>query len=338
MSSISEAFREAREAFRGFEGVLQSVEAVLAASIKAVLYEFAADIDRVESRTKEFISIRDNYVAKYGVPPIAIDLDEFLRDTNDLIGVRVVVYYNTDVDATRDVLAAAYPSAEIEEKLTVRDVGRGSRFGYRAVHVNFEFSDQKILKSQPRPTVGVEIQVRTVLSDAWARHSHKLAYKGNHPSSEEVLRKFALTAGLLENIDEQIDQIRLSPQTDVRKEVVQELSWTKLYDAINRITKASMAEDDVKSLYVALETWGRPEEGSDFYEELETDAAQAWAIYGDVDFVRYGIRDPLTQLKVALHGFDRQKYMELVPLHMRGKIADILQVGARKPEMRPSKA
>jgi ppGpp synthetase/RelA/SpoT-type nucleotidyltranferase len=266
------------------------------------------------------------------VPAQRIDLDEFLRDANDLIGIRVVAFYNEDVDAIRDLLMKVHNSASLEEKLTVHDANKGSRFGYRAVHINFQFLDNIILRSQPRSAVGIEIQVRTILSDAWARHSHKLAYKGDHAPSDQMLRTFARTAAMLESIDEQVEQIRLlaSAATAERKEVSEELSWVRSYDAINKLMGTAINEDDVKSLFVSLYDQDKVREDKDYGDDFAQTAKGAWAAFGNVDFAKYGIRDPLTQLKVALYGLDREKYKRLVPLHMRGKIDDILQVGRRK--------
>src|SRR5438067_7266221 len=197
----------------------------MAAHTKAMVYPFANQIDRIESRTKEFISIRDNYLDQYGVPSSLITLDEFLRDATDLIGVRVVAYYNADVDNIRNTLTEIHPQASVEEKLTVHDINRGSRFGYRAVHVNFQFSEERLFRDQPRSSAGVEIQIRTILSDAWARHSHKLVYKSDRPPPDEVLRAFAGTAAMLETADGQIERIRQLPQIPELKKASLELGW-----------------------------------------------------------------------------------------------------------------
>jgi ppGpp synthetase/RelA/SpoT-type nucleotidyltranferase len=331
-SSVSESFEIAREDFREFEKLVRAVEGILAAQTKALLHEFTKRIDRIESRTKTFVSIRDNYVDKYGVPALRIDLDEFLRDANDLVGIRVVAFYNDDVDAIRDLSIEVHSSASLEEKLTVHDVNKGSRFGYRAVHINFEFVDSTILRRQSQSSVGVEIQIRTILSDAWARHSHKLAYKPNHVPGDQMLRAFARTAATLEGVDEQIEQIRVLASTAVaeRKEVSEELSWVRSYDAINKLVGTAINEDDAKSLFVSLYDQERGRDGRDFGEEFAQTAKAAWATFGNVDFAKYGIRDPVTELKVALYGLDREKYKELVPIHMKGKIDDILQVGRRR--------
>lgn len=137
---------------------------------------------------------------------------------------------------------------------------------------------------------------------------------------------------MLESIDEQVEQIRLlsSISTIERREVSEELSWVRSYDAINKLMGVALNEEDTKSLFVSLYDEDKSRDDKDFADEFAQMAKEAWATFGKVDFVKYGIREPVTQLKVALYGLNRQKYRDLVPLHMRGKIDDILQVGRRK--------
>jgi ppGpp synthetase/RelA/SpoT-type nucleotidyltranferase len=328
MVSIADAFEVARRDFREFAKVAETVEGIMSAHTRAILYRFSDRIDRIESRTKTFVSIRDNYISDYGLPVPGLTMAEFLRDANDLVGVRVVVYYNSDVDAIRDALMEAHPGASLDEKLTIHDLSKGSRFGYRAVHINFTFSDEAILKYQARSAVGVELQIRTILSDAWARHSHKLAYKAKAAPTDELVRSFALTAAMLENVDAQIEGLRSLPIVSGRRQVSEELSWMHFYEGVVGLLGTPLDEDTVKALYVTL---AQGEDSSpDREDEFLRDAERAWTSFGDIDFARYGIRDPLTQLKVALYGLRKDKYENLIALYMREKIDTILQVGGRR--------
>jgi ppGpp synthetase/RelA/SpoT-type nucleotidyltranferase len=295
--------------------------------VSAILLPHSDHIDRIESRSKQFTSIRDNYVRDRGVPAPGLDLSGFLIDSNDLIGVRVVVLYNSDVDAIRETLLRVYPAAEFDEKLTIHDANRGSRFGYRALHVNFIYPDPIVFATQKLQSVGVEIQVRTLLSDAWARHSHKISYKADNPS-DKLLRAITAAAAMLENIDEQIEQIRALPVEPERKSVTEELSWITFYDFINKLLGTAISEDETRAFFLSVnEGKGGDAEA---ISELTGDAASAWKAFGDIDFRKYGIHDPLTQLKIALYGLSHRKYQTLIPLHMRPRMNDILQIGVRR--------
>lgn len=335
MSESVDHFQDAKNGFNDLDATIRSVEGIIKSHTAAVLQRSHANIDRVESRPKSYLSIRRNYLKKFGVPKSAIDLNEFLRDSNDLIGVRIVVYYNSDVDLIRDLMTEIYPNAQIEEKLTVDDIDRGSQFGYRAVHVNFEFLDANIFRGCAINKAGVEIQIRTVLSDAWARHSHKLLYKRDSAPHDGLIRGFASTAAMLEAIDEKIEELRHTPSVAERYPVSVELTWTETYNTICEILECSLDEPSLKSFY--LSTFGLDavglqrvaddsiESSASFVEMVRT----AWGLHGNINFEKYGFRDGVLKLKIALFGTFRARFNSIIPLHMRAKVEKILNVGAR---------
>ena len=63
------------------------------------------------------------------MPRSNVAFDDFMNGTYDLLGLRVVVYRNQDVDAVSKVLEERLPSAIREEHLTERDVSRGANSG-----------------------------------------------------------------------------------------------------------------------------------------------------------------------------------------------------------------
>ena len=180
-TSDQSMFKDVQTQFLVLTEAVVPVQRLLEAHAIALLFSERDRIDRTESRTKSFSSIQENYLRDRGSPRSSVTLDEFLKEVEDFVGIRIVVYYSEDVDIISDALVKAYPTSRLDEKLTIHDVNRGSRFGYRAVHVNFLFEDQLILSPTGRAAIGIEFQIRTILSDAWARHSHKLIYKHTGP-------------------------------------------------------------------------------------------------------------------------------------------------------------
>ncbi|KRB73197.1 GTP pyrophosphokinase [Nocardioides sp. Root190] len=122
-----------------------------------------------------------------------------LREITDQIGVRVITYVHSDVQAVADLLA------EQVIVLDDRDMGQETasegRFGYASRHL----------------LIGVEghahraqVQIRTVLQHAWAEFEHDIRYKGTIPEEHvhEFDRRFTLAAGLLELADKEFSTIR----------------------------------------------------------------------------------------------------------------------------------
>lgn len=136
--------------------------------------------------------------------------DDPLAEMADQIGVRVVTYLASDVEAVADVLG------EQLEVLGDRDKGletaRAGRWGYSSRHLDLRLPED----APPDPLVDalagriVEVQIRTALQHAWAEFEHDIRYKGDVPPehASELDRRFTLAAGLLELADREFTAIR----------------------------------------------------------------------------------------------------------------------------------
>ena len=176
-----------------------------------------------------------------------------------------------------------------------------------------------------------EVQTRTILSDAWSRHSHKFVYKRRDPIPEKLLRTFGATAALLENVDDQISALDFGATEVVRLPPSVELSRLQGFDVFRAKSGLSMLSRMTYCLFCwNLRRMSRVigiSSGSDlFYNTL----VSAWQAYGHIDFKKYGIGEPSQQVRVALFGLDRSRFDWVLPLHARSRIEQILNVYGRK--------
>ena len=127
-----------------------------------------------------------------------------LEQITDQIGVRVITYVLSDVQAVADLL---------DDELSVlldRDLGqetaRAGRFGYASRHLLVTEVDHQ---GRPGPH-RASVQVRTVLQHAWAEFEHDIRYKGTIPveHAPDLDRRFTLAAGLIELADREFSTIR----------------------------------------------------------------------------------------------------------------------------------
>ncbi|MFW6775866.1 DUF429 domain-containing protein [Nocardioides sp. CPCC 205120] len=136
-----------------------------------------------------------------------------LSEMADQIGVRVVTYLASDVEAVAEVL-----SDELQV-LGDRDKGletaRAGRWGYSSRHLDLTLPSADT-SEEPDPSVDslggriIEVQIRTALQHAWAEFEHDIRYKGEVPPehASELDRRFTLAAGLLELADREFSTIR----------------------------------------------------------------------------------------------------------------------------------
>ncbi|MFC3686016.1 GTP pyrophosphokinase [Hydrogenophaga luteola] len=325
--SPSDVFGLVAQKYVELERIADPIRKIAQAQIATLLLDQLQSIDRIESRTKSFDSIRENYIRKHGVPQSPLSFEEFLQNTNDIVGVRVVAFFNYEVDLIGDLITQFFVGSVLDQKLTIHDPNRGSRFGYRAVHINFPFSDSRLVNSPLRPFIGVEVQVRTILSDAWARHSHRLLYKRSNLMDEYHIRSFARNAAMLENLDENMESMSRAPQSTSISPVLVALSWHEFFLKCCSIVAVDLNEDDLR---INFETVKDEIDATDEVVALQVflmDIGKAWNKFGKIDYPKYGFRDSGAKLKLALFGLDESRYRGLVPLHMRRRVLNILHLG-----------
>ncbi|WP_162236953.1 hypothetical protein [Agreia sp. Leaf283] len=154
------------------------------------------------------------------------------RDVEDVLGVRVITYFRDDAkwveQLIRDMLMIREGTySNKADKLDDRE------FGYRSIQFVAEVPplgygttrqdgvSNGILPKALSPNV-VEIQIRTVLEHAWAEVEHDVYARRDTPTSRSIRRRFALTAALIENADEQLETLRDALDPDHPGETVLE--------------------------------------------------------------------------------------------------------------------
>jgi ppGpp synthetase/RelA/SpoT-type nucleotidyltranferase len=124
----------------------------------------------------------------------------------DFAGVRVVCLYLQDINLIEEIIRKEFEILEKVDKLN--DKGT-DRFGYGAMHFVAKLGKGSLgARYDDLRELVCEIQVRTVLQDAWAIIDHHLIYKQEADVPPQVIRKLNSLAGLLETADDQFEQVR----------------------------------------------------------------------------------------------------------------------------------
>lgn len=113
----------------------------------------------------------------------------------DLLGVRIAVPFLEDVDTVLKVIQRRFDVVEIEwkaDKLSFRE------FAYDSVHVIIASPRTAEIELPPGCLNGCEVQIRTILQDAWAEVEHELIYKSTAYFPDDSMGKklAALNASL----------------------------------------------------------------------------------------------------------------------------------------------
>ncbi|MCX7656652.1 MAG: tetratricopeptide repeat protein, partial [Treponemataceae bacterium] len=169
----------------------------------------------VKSRTKDFESFYKKYVRLIQnsslVPP----------KITDLIGLRIVCTFIEDVQFVEDTIRKLFVIHEIERKGSQYSF---KEFGYESTHVLIRIPDTILQQYGPLGCDVAEIQIRTILQDAWAEVEHELVYKAEFtPFDEPMKRKLAAVNASLSLADIIFQEIRdyqrqLNRELDRRRE------------------------------------------------------------------------------------------------------------------------
>jgi ppGpp synthetase/RelA/SpoT-type nucleotidyltranferase len=198
--------------------------------VESVLSDLRADIHVIVARSKNLESAFWKVLRK--------SYDKPSEQLTDKIGVRVITYYENDVNRVVEKLAEEFEIDPVRstDKRAALDL---RSFGYRSVHLIARLqgfrasgSDYVALRDQ-----WFEIQVRSILEHAWAEIEHEIVYKSGIRYPVDVQRRFAAIAGTLELIEKEFLGLRA-----VRAALVEDYRqrYTRKADAGERLDTARL--------------------------------------------------------------------------------------------------
>lgn len=134
-----------------------------------------------------------------------------LADITDLVGIRLVSFYTSEVDRLSALVEQAF-EIDWPNSVDKRRTLEADRFGYMSVHYVCRLADPDLKDFR------FEIQIRTALQHVWATAYHDTGYKTNIEIPREYIRSLNRLAGLLELADQEFDNI-IGDITEYRRRV-----------------------------------------------------------------------------------------------------------------------
>ncbi|MDR0639819.1 MAG: tetratricopeptide repeat protein [Spirochaetaceae bacterium] len=155
----------------------------------------------VKGRPKSFKSFYKKYLRYLRANP---EQDKALIP--DQIGVRVVCPFLEDIAVVEEACRKKFSVFEIEQKGSDYSF---KEFGYESIHLLVKLPDEIFAKWKNDFVTVAEIQIRTILQDAWAEVEHELVYKTEFtPYDEQMKRKLAAVNAMLFLADTTFQEIR----------------------------------------------------------------------------------------------------------------------------------
>lgn len=190
-----------------FERIMNSVQLKLSQSLK---------LSSQPTYKKRIKSFNSYYKKVLRVKPDEVETSEKLICLTDMVGIRIICTFLEDVSIVKDQIKGLFDVKEIEIKGSAQSF---KEFGYESVHVlvavpeecipQEDFFDCNGNKISVPENMVCEIQIRTILQDAWAEVEHELIYKTEFtPFDMPLKRKLASMNASLSLADIIFQEIR----------------------------------------------------------------------------------------------------------------------------------
>lgn len=178
----------------------------LVGEVVYALTEYVAEqkieTSEILGRAKSIASFREKLQRKSYSDPEA--------QMQDLAASRVVCLFESDLERVKDIIVDSFHVVEIDDK----SEGLGDDLmGYQGYHIIVRLGDKYL---GPRyndvKDLFCEIQVRTVLQDAWSKISHKLVYKSEASIPRQLRRNLNNVSSLMEIAQSVFDTVKVGQE------------------------------------------------------------------------------------------------------------------------------
>lgn len=193
---------EAVKWYSTHRGIYEAISEKVSDIIKEVLDDEKIEYYTITKRAKKIDSFREKASnEKYNDP----------KEIKDLAGIRVITYVESEARKAADIIEKLF-EIDLENSIDKSKVLGVDKVGYRSLHYIAKFPSERCKLPEFKKFLGFEfeIQIRTVLQHAWAEIEHDRNYKYSGVLPEDIKRRFAIIAGVLELADKEFDQISLA--------------------------------------------------------------------------------------------------------------------------------
>lgn len=154
--------------------------------------------ESIKSRLKTPTSI----YAKMAYKGYPVTVENIREHLTDVAGLRVICSFPDDIYRLADLLIKQDDFILLRKKDYIRNPKEN---GYRSLHLILSVP---IFLSNEKKYMKAEVQFRTIAMDFWASLEHKLKYKKDIESTEEIERQLRACADSIEALDYQMQDIR----------------------------------------------------------------------------------------------------------------------------------
>jgi ppGpp synthetase/RelA/SpoT-type nucleotidyltranferase len=184
-------------------------------------------VSKVEARVKDKEECIKKFERKYRSQLEADEQPYEIKNyISDLIGIRVICLYEDRIATVAQLLTQAFKLIEVTNKIAAIESTEDS-FGYKGLHMDLALPDE--LAAQPKyltfADCPFEVQIRSLIQDAWSVLDHEIKYKKSIPI--ELKRRINVLSALFELADREFKEIR-----NATTELIQQATAAPINDSL----------------------------------------------------------------------------------------------------------
>jgi putative GTP pyrophosphokinase len=166
------------------------------------------EVTKIEGRVKDKEECIKKFIRKY---QNKLEADEQPYEIkffiSDLVGIRIVCLYEDQVTLLSEILQHHFKILDITDKISSVE-NTEEVFGYKGLHMDLALNDEmaSLPKYLPYADNSFEVQIRSLIQDAWSVLDHKIKYKKSIPI--DLKRRINILSALFELADREFKEIR----------------------------------------------------------------------------------------------------------------------------------
>jgi ppGpp synthetase/RelA/SpoT-type nucleotidyltranferase len=209
------------------------------------------EVTKIEGRIKNKEECIKKFHRKYQGKLEAEEQPYRIQDyISDLIGIRIICLYEDQIAQVSDVLQQHFRIIDVTDKISAVESTEDS-FGYKGLHMDLGLSDDLAAqeKYQAIAELPIEVQIRSLIQDAWSVLDHKIKYKKSIPN--DLRRRINVLSALFELADREFKEIR-----NATAELLEKATVAPVDDADEASTVAISSSDKLVNAFNFLRVAG----------------------------------------------------------------------------------
>jgi ppGpp synthetase/RelA/SpoT-type nucleotidyltranferase len=272
---------------------------------------------------------------------------------SDLIGIRLVCLYEDQVDLLAEMLQQHFKILGITDKISSVE-STEEFFGYKGLHMDLALNDEMgaLPKHLPYADNSFEVQIRSLIQDAWSVLDHKIKYKKSIPI--DLKRRINILSALFELADREFKEIRNATIELMQQETVEPIIEHLQDTPKTAIPGGTSTGGKTLNAFNFLRIAGH------FFKDFEFDAFKVDNFVNDILKLHNGFEksdfhqclndnlnivkefhehllaenpakafSPFTSIRHCLYLYDREVFERILFKKMRGRIIDWLNEAQR---------